>query len=106
MACYAYFVLTKQDYVLPDVRDRQFLINFYKRAKKSDWDVERYNRLKDSVIKVEHELKRLRDPLKLRIPHPALQNSAKASSNSGLSLLGAQVNIGQLKDMLKSKLKQ
>ncbi|KAH9379692.1 hypothetical protein HPB48_020469 [Haemaphysalis longicornis] len=30
MAMYAYFVVTRQDYVLPDVRNRLFLIAFYK----------------------------------------------------------------------------
>jgi hypothetical protein len=34
MLCYAYFVLTKQEYVLPQVADRQYLVTFHKNAKK------------------------------------------------------------------------
>lgn len=30
MAAYAYFMVTKQDYYLPDVRDREFLKAFWK----------------------------------------------------------------------------
>ena len=47
MACYAYFVLTKQDYILPDVRDRQFLLSFHKKAKRDQWDIHRYKLLSD-----------------------------------------------------------
>ena len=32
MACYAYFVLTKQEYLFKEASDRQYLLNFYKRA--------------------------------------------------------------------------
>ena len=46
MACYAYFVLTKQDYLLPDVRDRQFLLSFHRKAKKDFWDVNEYNKVR------------------------------------------------------------
>ncbi len=49
MACYAYWVLTKQDYILPDVRDRQFLLSFHKKAKREAWDAEKYNAIKDSL---------------------------------------------------------
>ncbi|XP_071440063.1 calcium uniporter protein, mitochondrial [Hetaerina americana] len=63
MAAYAYFVLTKQEYLLPDVKDRQFLLEFHKRARKVGLDVNEYNRLKDGVSKIEGDLKRLNDPL-------------------------------------------
>lgn len=99
IACYAYFVLTKQEYLYPDARDRQYLINFHKKAKKQDWNVAKYNQLKEGIVKVENELKRLKDPLRLKLPIEKLEG-AKAR---GSSVLGSQVNIGNLKDMLKGK---
>jgi len=51
---------------LPDVRDRQFLFTFHRRARKSDWDVNKYNSLRDGIARVEADLRRLRDPLRVR----------------------------------------
>ncbi|XP_055932372.1 calcium uniporter protein, mitochondrial-like [Argiope bruennichi] len=68
IAMYAYFVLTRQEYVLPDVNDRQTLFGFHKFARKSGLDVQRYNNLKDSIAQVEEDLRRLRDPLQLHLP--------------------------------------
>ena len=100
VACYAYFVLTKQEYLYPDVKDRQFLIGFHKKAKKHDWDVKKYNQLKDGIIKVESELKRLRDPLRLKLmPHDG--NRSDGAKSEGLGK--GQVNIANIKDMLKGK---
>lgn len=65
---YAYFVLTKQEYVLPQVADRQYLITFHKNAKKVGLDVDKYNKIKDQVHKIETDLRRLRDPLALHLP--------------------------------------
>jgi site-specific DNA-cytosine methylase len=99
VACYAYFVLTKQEYLYPDARDRQYLISFHKKAKKQDWNVEKYNQLKEGVVKVENELKRLKDPLRLKLPIEKLEG-IKAR---GSGVLGSQVNIGNIKEMLKGK---
>ncbi|XP_008474250.1 calcium uniporter protein, mitochondrial isoform X1 [Diaphorina citri] len=63
MGTYAYYVLTKQEYYLPDVRDRQFLIHLHKRAKKVGFPLEQYNCLKNECGKLENDLARLRDPL-------------------------------------------
>jgi len=60
MACYAYFVLTRQDYLLPDVKNRQHLLTFHKKAKKHRWDVDRYNTIKEGINSVEGDLRRLR----------------------------------------------
>nr|XP_020861769.1 calcium uniporter protein, mitochondrial isoform X3 [Phascolarctos cinereus] len=49
MATYAYFVMTRQEYVYPEARDRQYLLFFHKGAKKTHFDVEKYNRLKDAI---------------------------------------------------------
>lgn len=46
MCLFAYYVLTKQEYVLPEVRDREFLSFFHKKARKAGLDVNQYNRLK------------------------------------------------------------
>ncbi|CAG2055393.1 unnamed protein product [Timema podura] len=86
MAAYSYYVLTKQlanvpvmlsqttkdgkieEYILPDVKDRQHLIMFHKRARKVGLDLQRYNELKDNVSKIEADLRRLRDPLHIHLP--------------------------------------
>ncbi|XP_041976691.1 calcium uniporter protein, mitochondrial isoform X2 [Aricia agestis] len=68
MAAYAYFVLTKQEYILPDVKDRQHLLTLHKKAKKVGLDINQYNHLKDEVDKVAKDLARLRDPLSIHLP--------------------------------------
>ncbi|KAK1333770.1 hypothetical protein QTO34_006157 [Cnephaeus nilssonii] len=68
MAMYAYFVITRQEYVYPEARDRQYLLFFHKGAKKSRFDLEKYNQLKDAIAQAEMDLKRLRDPLQVHLP--------------------------------------
>ncbi|OCT71859.1 hypothetical protein XELAEV_180348362mg, partial [Xenopus laevis] len=68
MAMYAYFVLTRQEYIYPDARDRQYLQFFHKGAKKTRFDLEEYNRLKNAIAQAELDLKRLRDPLQMQLP--------------------------------------
>nr|XP_033812050.1 calcium uniporter regulatory subunit MCUb, mitochondrial isoform X2 [Geotrypetes seraphini]XP_033812058.1 calcium uniporter regulatory subunit MCUb, mitochondrial isoform X2 [Geotrypetes seraphini] len=68
MAFYAYFILTKQDCVYPESKDRQFLHYFYRKAGKQHFDVDQYNRLKEDLAETESNLRRLRDPLQLRLP--------------------------------------
>ncbi|XP_066156003.1 calcium uniporter protein, mitochondrial [Euwallacea fornicatus] len=68
MATYAYFVLTKQEYILTDVRDRQHLMVMHKKAKNVGVDLSKYNQLKDEIRDVESKLKKLRNPLKLHLP--------------------------------------
>ncbi|XP_054845478.1 calcium uniporter regulatory subunit MCUb, mitochondrial isoform X2 [Eublepharis macularius] len=68
MAFYAYFVLTKQDYVYPEARDRQFLHYFHRKSKRQNFNVDQYNKLKDDLAKVEESLKRLKNPLQLHLP--------------------------------------
>ncbi|KAM4673473.1 calcium uniporter regulatory subunit MCUb, mitochondrial isoform 1-T1 [Amazona ochrocephala] len=68
MAFYAYFILTKQDYIYSDARDRQFLHYFYRKCKKQHFNVERYNQLKENIAEAEESLRRLRQTLQLRLP--------------------------------------
>ncbi|XP_005096639.1 calcium uniporter protein, mitochondrial [Aplysia californica] len=77
MAMFAYFVLTKQEYIFPDARDRQFLIKFYKLAKKEDLDVDKYNELREAITEAEHDLRRLRDPLQMHLPIREMEKFAK-----------------------------
>ncbi|XP_019725946.1 calcium uniporter protein, mitochondrial isoform X1 [Hippocampus comes] len=76
MAMYAYFVLTRQEYVYPDARDRQYLLFLHKGVKRTRFDIEKYNKLKEDISEVELDLKRLRDPLQLQLPVQQL-NSGK-----------------------------
>lgn len=68
MAGYAYYCITKQEYILEDVRDRQYLIAMHKKAKKQGLDLLQYNALRRQIVEVEEDLRRLRDPLYLHVP--------------------------------------
>ncbi|KAK3864513.1 hypothetical protein Pcinc_029782 [Petrolisthes cinctipes] len=81
IGAYAYYVLTRTDFVLPEVRDRQFLLSFHKRAKKTGLNVDKYNMLKNRLAELQTDLERLRDPLALNLPQshkmePHLTSSA------------------------------
>lgn len=68
MAGYAYYCVTKQEYLLEDVRDRQYLIAMHKKAKKQGLDLLQYNALRRQIVEIEEDLRRLRDPLYLHVP--------------------------------------
>lgn len=46
------FILSPQDYVYPEVKDRQFLHYFYKGASKKKFNVTKYNELKEELSQV------------------------------------------------------
>lgn len=69
---------------MPDVRDREYLLQFHKKAKKVGMNVAEYNRLQNSITQVEIDLKRLRDPL--RVHHPP--TGIKPFDPAGMSSCG------------------
>ena len=53
---------------MPDVRDREFLLTFHRRADKHELDVTKYSELRDKIVETQFDLHRLRDPLQLHLP--------------------------------------
>lgn len=68
LAFYAYFLITRQDCAYSEIKNRQVLQYFYRIAKRRRFDVDRYNRIKEEIAEVEHDLGRLRNPLHLQLP--------------------------------------
>eukprot|EP00088_Acartia_fossae_P012847 TRINITY_DN16646_c0_g1_i1.p1 TRINITY_DN16646_c0_g1~~TRINITY_DN16646_c0_g1_i1.p1 ORF type:complete len:349 (-),score=50.16 TRINITY_DN16646_c0_g1_i1:579-1625(-) len=90
IGAYSYFVLTKQEYIFNDVAKRSWLLSFHKKADKHKWDIERYNQLKQGVVTVESDLKRLRNPIQTTSPKYVQQD------NKSAGIFG----ISNLKDVL------
>ncbi|KAK9302844.1 hypothetical protein QLX08_005254 [Tetragonisca angustula] len=85
MALFVYFVLTRQEYMLPDVMNRRQLVSLHKRAKKVGFDLNQYNALKDRAYELETTLKIIRGPLyehKTRIEREKRERSSSSSSSS------------------------
>ena len=79
IAGYAYFLLTRQEYLYPDAADRQRLMIFHKKARKHRWDVEKYNKIKQGINIVETDLSKLRDPLQIHVPAAKMEERAAKS---------------------------
>lgn len=91
IAGYAYFVMTRQEFLYPDAKNRQRLLTFHKKAKKHRWDVERYNTLKQGINSIEADLRRIRDPLGIHVPGKTADKKVSAGL-FGLSNLRDIVN--------------
>lgn len=57
-----------KEYILPDVKDRQHLITLHKAAEKAGLNLDEYNDIKRKIAEIEHDLRRLRDPLYKNLP--------------------------------------
>ena len=49
----------------PEARNRQFLISFHKKAKRSGFDIEKYNSLREAVAKIEEQIEQLNQPTRI-----------------------------------------
>ncbi|KAI3384465.1 hypothetical protein SNEBB_003200 [Seison nebaliae] len=70
MSAYAYYLLTKSDYVYDSAGDRIYLGHFHRLISKTTLDIKKYNELKDEIFQLENDLCRLRDPLIFQLPVP------------------------------------
>ncbi|KAK6012493.1 hypothetical protein OSTOST_22359 [Ostertagia ostertagi] len=68
VATFGYYLYTRQSFEYPSCRERLFTKQFYKRAIKHGFDIERYNKLVTEVEEVRRQLARIRDPLFQHLP--------------------------------------
>ncbi|XP_076281631.1 mitochondrial calcium uniporter [Lasioglossum baleicum] len=85
MAWFCYFVLTKQEYMLPDVLNRRHLIALHKKAREVGLDIDLYNSLKDRAYELETTLKIIRGPLYEHQTRLEQIKRRRSSSNSSSS---------------------
>lgn len=88
-----------QEYILPDVKDRQHLIALHKSAKKLGLDLNQYNEIKREVAEVEHDLRRLNDPLYKNLPAvpPKTPNYSQTEIATSKKLKAILADAKQLK---------
>lgn len=86
---------------MPDVNKRQYLLTMYKRAKKNKFDVDRYNLLRSEIAEIEHDLRRLRDPLTIQLP-PHISRSQQEHDQQLQPPNHHQPSSMQLKDSANS----
>lgn len=67
------YFLFPQEYSFQDVRNREHLFSFHRRARKQQFEVDRYNRLHDLRLEALQGLQKLRDPLIPQLPLTHLQ---------------------------------
>ncbi|KAF7991233.1 hypothetical protein HCN44_002795 [Aphidius gifuensis] len=87
MLCYIYFIMTRQEFMLPDVMNRRYLVALHKRARAVGLDLNQYNLLKERQHELETTLKIIRGPLynhKTKV-EKKLRDRGKSSSSSSSS---------------------
>ncbi|KAK0182611.1 hypothetical protein PV327_000731 [Microctonus hyperodae] len=88
MLCYVYFIMTRQEYMLPDVLNRRYLIALHKRARAAGLDLARYNLLKEQAHELETTLRIIRGPLwnhKNKVERKLREKIRSSSSSSSSS---------------------
>ncbi|XP_020801691.1 calcium uniporter protein, mitochondrial isoform X1 [Drosophila serrata] len=68
MAMYAYYCVTKKEYIMEHVKNREYSLTLYRNAKKIQFDVDHYNELKRKSAELEYNLRRIHDPLNMQLP--------------------------------------
>ncbi|RLU15707.1 hypothetical protein DMN91_011462 [Ooceraea biroi] len=83
MMWFIYYLVTRQEYMLPDVLNRRHLIVLHRRARKVGLDLNLYNALKDRAYELETTLKIIRGPLyQYKTEMQRKQRSRSSSSSS------------------------
>ena len=70
-----------QEYIVPDVKDREYLFSLHRLADKRHFDLDHYNALRDQIRLTEYDLQRLRDPLQLHLPATAYLDTDNHSTS-------------------------
>lgn len=53
---------------MENVYNREYSLNMYRNAKKAQFDIEHYNRLKRKSAELEYNLSRINDPINMKLP--------------------------------------
>ncbi|XP_070160830.1 calcium uniporter protein, mitochondrial [Polyergus mexicanus] len=84
MMWFIYYLVTRQEYMLPDVLNRRHLIVLHRRARKIGLDINLYNSLKNRAYELETTLKVIRGPLydyKMQLERKQRARSSSSSSS-------------------------
>ena len=69
-----------QSFEYPAVRHRLYQKLLVKRARQRQFDYHSYNDLRQRIESVEHDLRRIRDPLYLHLPLTRIQSQQEVNS--------------------------
>ncbi|WKY07477.1 hypothetical protein Q1695_007158 [Nippostrongylus brasiliensis] len=82
VATFGYYLYTRQTFEYPTARSRIFTKQFYRRAIREGFDIEKYNKLATEVEDVRRQLARIRDPLFQHLPVSYLSKLNDSASES------------------------